>query len=125
MSFFDALLGNASIVSPADAHKAFGRILSQDEVIQQAYKLFRDVFLFTNRRLILIDVQGLTGSKVEYHSIPYRAITHFSVESAGTFDLEAELNIWITGSPQPLQKRFNKHLDIYQLQALLATYVCR
>jgi hypothetical protein len=125
VSFFDALLGNASVVSPADAHKTFGRILAQDETIQQAFKLFRDVFLFTNRRLILVDVQGLTGSKVEYHSIPYRAITHFSVESAGTFDMEAELSIWISGNPMPIQKKFNKHLDIYQLQALLATYVCR
>lgn len=125
LSFFDALLGNASAISPADAQRTFGRILAPDEAIHQAFKLFRDVFLFTSRRLILVDVQGLTGSKVEYHSIPYRAITHFSVESAGTFDLEAELKIWITGNPAPLQKKFNKQLDIYQLQALLATYVCR
>lgn len=125
MGLFNALLGNASAMDPADAQREFGRILYQDEGVHQAYRLFRDVFLFTNRRLILIDVQGVTGAKIEYHSIPYRSITHFTVETAGTFDLDAELKIWITGNPVPLQKKFNKQLDIYQLQALLAAYVCR
>ena len=125
MSLFNALMGNASAVKPEDAQREFGRILYQDETVHQAYRLFRDVFLFTNRRLILIDVQEMTGSKIEYHSIPYRAITHFSVETGGAFDLDAELKIWITGNPVPLQKKFNKQLDIYQLQALLAAYVCR
>jgi hypothetical protein len=125
MGLFDALMGNASAVKPADAQHEFGRILAPDETVHEAYKLIRDMMLFTSRRLILIDVQGLTGKKVEYHSIPYRAITHFSVETAGNFDLDAELKIWVTGSPEPLEKKFNKQLDIYQLQAVLASYVCR
>jgi hypothetical protein len=125
VGLFDALLGNASAVNPADAQREFGRILAQDETVHQAYKLIRDMMLFTSRRLILIDVQGLTGKKIEYHSVPYRSITHFSVETAGSFDLDAELKIWVTGSPEPLEKKFNKQLDIYQLQAVLASYVCR
>jgi hypothetical protein len=125
VGLFDALLGNASDVNPADAQREFGRILAQDETVHQAYKLIRDMMLFTSRRLILIDVQGLTGKKIEYHSIPYRSITHFSVETAGSFDLDAELKIWVTGRPEPLEKKFNKQLDIYQLQAVLASYVCR
>lgn len=91
--------------------------------MRRAYKLIRDLFLFTNKRLILIDVQGVTGSKVEYHSIPYKSITHFSVESAGTFDLDAELKIWIAGTQLPIQKKFNKSLNIYDVQSILATYV--
>ena len=81
--------------------------------------------MFTNRRLVLVDKQGLTGSKVEYHSIPYRSITHFSVETAGHFDLEAELKIWISGVPTPIQKQFNKRLSIYEVQTVLASYVLR
>lgn len=81
------------------------------------------MFLFTNRRLLLIDKQGITGKKTEYHSIPYRSVTHFSVETAGTFDLDAELKIWLSGNPHPIARQFNRQVDIYELQAILAHYV--
>lgn len=74
---------------------------------------------------MLVDKQGLTGSKVEYHSIPYKSITHFSIETAGTFDLDAELKIWISGTAVPVQKQFNKTLNIYAVQAVLASYVLK
>ena len=76
-----------------------------------AYQLIRDYFVFTDKRFVLVDKQGITGSKVEYHSIPYKSITHFSIETAGSFDLDAELKIWISGTAAPLQKQFNKKLS--------------
>ena len=86
----------------------------------------RDVYIFTTKRLILVDKQGLTGRKVEYLSVPYRAITRFSVETAGHFDLDAELKIWISSTAeQTLKRTFNKSANIYQIQKLLAQYVCR
>ena len=97
--------------------------IHRGESVEHAYQLFRDYVVFTNKRLVLVDKQGLTGSKVDYHSIPYRSITQFSVETAGTFDLDAELRIWVTGSSQPILKQFNKSLDIYEVQAVLAQYV--
>lgn len=51
--------------------------------------------------------------------------THFSVETAGSFDLDAELKIWISGSPTPIQTQLNKQLSIYEVQAVLASYVLR
>ena len=57
------------------------------------------MFVFTDKRLIFVNRQGLTGSKVELQSIPYRSITRFTIETAGTFDLDAQLKIWLTGSP--------------------------
>lgn len=71
----------------------------------------------------MVDKQGITGKKTEYHSIPYRSITHFSIETAGNFDLDAELKIYISGMATPISKKFDKSLDIYQLQTILATYV--
>jgi hypothetical protein len=85
----------------------------------------RSTILFTDRRLILIDKQGITGKKVEYHSVPYRSITHFAVETAGTFDLDAELKIWISGTPTPIEKTFTKGVDIYEVQAILTQFVAR
>ena len=90
--------------------------------IEKSYKLIRDLFIFTNKRLILVDKQGVTGKKTEYHSIPYKSITHFSIETAGHFDLEAELKIWISGTALPIEKQFNSSLNIYELQQVLATY---
>ncbi|PPA69884.1 PH domain-containing protein [Jeotgalibacillus proteolyticus] len=125
MGLFDGLIGNASEVKTGDAQKEFGNLLIEGEQIEKAYKLIRDLFLFTNKRLILIDKQGLSGKKVEYHSIPYSNITHFAVETAGTFDLDAELKIWISGMNEPLSKTFNKSLNIYDVHAVLANYILK
>jgi hypothetical protein len=125
MGLLSGLLGNASKIDPAKIQKEFTQILAPEETVEHAYQVIRDYFVFTNKRFVLVDKQGMTGSKVEYHSIPYRSITHFSVETAGTFDLDAELKIWITGTPTPLQKQFNKQLSIYEVQAVLASYVLK
>jgi hypothetical protein len=125
MGLFNGLMGNASEVSVSEIQRDFVQILSPNERIEKAYKLIRDLFIFTNKRLILVDKQGITGKKVEYHSIPYKSITHFSIETAGNFDLDAELKIWISGNALPLQKQFNKSLNIYELQSVLAEYVLK
>ena len=120
-----ALFGNAHAIDPVGAQQEYARLLGQDERVYAAYLLIRDTILFTDRRLILIDKQGITGKKVEYHSIPYKSITHFAVETAGHFDLDAELKIWISSNPQPLEKTFTKGVDIYEVQALLTQFVAR
>ena len=125
MGLLDGLLGNASEVSVEEVQKEFAGVLSSSEQVEKAYKLIRDMFIFTNKRLILVDKQGMTGKKTEYHSIPYKSITHFSIETAGTFDLDAELKIWISGTQMPIEKQFNKSLNIYELQSVLADYVLK
>lgn len=125
MGLMDGLLGNASEIKIAEIQNEFGKLLAPEERIEKAYRLIRDLFVFTNKRLILVDKQGVTGKKVEYHSIPYKSIIHFSIETAGHFDLDAELKIWLSGSQIPIQKQFNRSLNIYELQSVLAGYVLR
>jgi hypothetical protein len=125
MGLLDGLMGNASEVDAAAAQTEFAQILAPEERVEKAYQLVRDMFIFTDRRLVFVDRQGVTGSKVEYQSIPYRSITRFSVETAGHFDRDAELKIWLSGTPAPLQVQFNKKLNIYEVQAVLAGYVLR
>ena len=125
MGLLDGMMGNASKIDAAKIQAEFAQILSPGERVEHAYQLIRDYFVFTDKRLVLVDKQGITGSKVEYHSIPYKSITHFSVETAGTFDLDAELKIWISGMATPIQKQFNKKLSIYDVQSVLATYVLK
>jgi hypothetical protein len=124
MGIFSSLMGNAGAVSSEQLQKDYGKLLLDTETIEMGFKLLRDTFIFTNKRLLLVDIQGLTGSKTEYFSVAYKSITRFSVETAGTFDLEAELKIWISGEALPsITKKFNKSVDVYEVQKVLGNYV--
>jgi hypothetical protein len=123
MGILDGMLGNASECSVQEVLKQYGKILAENEQVERAYKLIRDMFIFTNKRLILVDKQGVTGKKIDYHSIPYKNITHFSIETAGHLDLDAELKIWVSGTQAPIEKQFNRSLNIYEVQSILAGYV--
>jgi len=126
MGIFSAFLGNAGAVSQEDLKKDYGKLLINGEEIELGFKLIRDVFIFTTKRLILIDKQGLTGSKIEYKSISYKSISRFSIETAGTFDLDAELKIWVSSEQVPsIKKQFNKSVNVYDVHNVLATYVLK
>jgi len=126
MGLLSSIMGNAGVASNADLNKDFGKLLFEGENIEMGFKLFRDTFIFTNKRLILADIQGLTGSKIEYLSVVYKSISRFSIETAGTFDLDAELKIWISSEPMPsITKKFNKSVDVYEVQKLLAYYILK
>ncbi|KKN42710.1 hypothetical protein LCGC14_0710590 [marine sediment metagenome] len=70
MGLFNKILGNASKVSSEKLNEKYGRLLVEDENIELGFTLFRDIFMFTNKKLILVDIQGLTGSKIEYKFLP-------------------------------------------------------
>jgi len=123
MGLLSNILGNAGVVEPEKLKADYGRLLTEGEEIEVGFSVFRDTFIFTNKRLILVDVQGITGQKIDYLSIPYGKITKFSIETAGSFDLDAELKIWIGSDPTPVSKKFNKKVNIYDLQAVLAKHV--
>jgi hypothetical protein len=117
------LFGNASEVDQKNLQKELDAILVEGEQVVRGYRIIRDMFIFTDKRLILIDKQGITGKKAEYHSIPYKSISHFSVETAGTFDMDSELKIYITGNMNPFQREFKRGADIVGLQKTLAQFV--
>lgn len=107
MGLFNAILGNASEVNLENVAKEFEPILIDGENIEKAFKMIKDMFIFTNKRLILVEKQ-LVGSKVDYLSIPYANVIKFSRESAGILDLDAELKIWIKDEAAPISKQFGK-----------------
>jgi hypothetical protein len=124
MGIFSALLGNAGSVNQETLLKDYGKLLIEGETIELGFKLIRDTFIFTNKRLVLVEKQGITGNKVEYKSIIYKSISRFSIETAGTFDLEAELKIWVSSETNPsIVKQFNKSVNVYDVQTVLAHHV--
>jgi hypothetical protein len=119
------LFGNASEVDIREVQRDLDALLVEGEQIVKAFRVIRDLFVFTDKRLILIDKQGLTGKKAEYHSIPYKSISHFSVETAGTFDMDAEMKIYISGNMNPIEREFKRGADIKGVQKTLAQYVMK
>ena len=123
MGLFNAMLGNASEVNIENVAKEFEPILLPGETIEKAYKLIRDMFIFTNKRMILVEKQ-LVGTKVDYMSIPYTSILRFSKESAGIMDLDAELKIWVKDMVQPITKQFGKGgNNINEVYLLLSKHI--
>lgn len=126
MDIFNTITGNASEIYVGEIMNDYQNLLARSEKIERAYKVVRDLLIFTDKRLIIIDVQGLTGKKTEYHSIPYKSITHFSIETAGNFELDSELKIWISGmGPEPLEKKFAADLDVFKLQSILTEHITK
>ena len=124
MGLLSGLLGNASVMDNKQVEKEFEKIFVKGEKVEAGFKIIIDLFIFTNKRLVLIDKQGLTGRKIEYLSIAYKSIAKFSVETAGTFDLDAELKIWVSSEKLPsVSKKFNKSVDVYEVQKILASFV--
>lgn len=119
------LFGNSTEINSKEVQADLNAILIEGEVVHRAFKIIRDLFVFTDKRLILIDKQGITGKKAEYHSIPYKSISHFSVETAGTFDMDAELKIYISGNMNPFEREFKRGTDIKGVQRTLAEFILK
>ena len=124
MSLFNAIMGNANAVDASEVETEIQAQLIEGERVEHAYKLVRDLIIFTNERLILVDKQGVTGKKVEFLSIPYTKISYFSTESAGSLDMEAELKISVSGGGV-FSKTFGRGVDINDVQRVLARYVLK
>ena len=77
--------------------EAIAPMLVDDESIVGTFKAIRDGVVFTNKRIFVINVQGITGKKVDYTSLPYSKIQAYSVETAGVIDLDSELELWFSG----------------------------
>ncbi|GAA2690730.1 PH domain-containing protein [Actinoplanes palleronii] len=96
--------------------------LIQGEQVIFGFRSVRDFVVFTNKRLMAVNVQGLTGSKTDFTTLPYNKIQAFSVETAGSFDRDTELDLWFSGLGQ-IRLEFKRNVDIRQLSQMIANYV--
>lgn len=122
MGLLDGLLGNASENDAQEIQQDLAQVLAAGERVEKSYAVIRDLIVFTTKRLILVDKQGVTGKKREYLSIPYRSVERFSIETTGHFDLESELKIWVRGQAEPISKTFRSDKSILDVARALAEY---
>lgn len=95
--------------------------LINGEVAERAFRTVRDVAIFTNKRLIVKDVQGLTGSKVEIYSLPYSSVHMWSTENAGMLDFTSEVELWTRAGNIKIQLK--RDINIRTFERLLAEYI--
>jgi hypothetical protein len=97
-------------------------LLIDGEEVHLAFKGIRDSVVFTNKRLIAINVQGITGKKRDYSSLPLNWVQAWSVETAGTFDLDSELDLWFSGLGR-VRLEFKGSVNIQHISQLIGHHV--
>lgn len=115
------LIASFSVIKTLDLNEAkelFAPFLAPEENIRLAYANVRDRVVFTDKKIITYDVQGLTGKKKEFKFFPYSKISSFSVETAGTFDFDSDFKIWVSGVGC-FEIKFGAKLDIKELGSFL------
>lgn len=110
-----------TLLSECPIPQDVNNLLTKGEQPIAAYKTFRDSAIFTNKRLIIRDAQGLTGTKVEIYSLPYSSILMWSTENAGVIDINAEVQLWTrTGM---IKVKLRKGIDVRRFDTLLANSI--
>lgn len=99
-----------------------GALLTAEEVVVASFVSMRDRVVFTNKRIISVNVQGLTGTKIDYTSIPYSRIQMYSVETSGTIDLDSEIDIFVSGLGK-MRFELTAGSDVVGISKVMSEYV--
>lgn len=121
LDFKNGSVFKLSPTAPAAVHARVAALLIAGEEITMAFTAVRDSLVFTNKRIIAVNVQGMTGKKVDYTSLPYSRIQAFSVETAGTFDRDAELQLWFS-SLGKIHLELSSGADVRALSQMIAFF---
>jgi hypothetical protein len=97
-------------------------LLLPDERVLNAFRAMRDGVVFTDKRVISVNVQGLTGKKRDFTSLPYSKVVAFSVETAGTFDLDAELELYFSGLGK-VKFEFTGQTNIVEIAKVIGAFI--
>ena len=98
-------------------------ILVKEEYAIAAYKTLRDIAIFTNKRIIIRDSQGLTGKKIEMYTIPYKSIVMYSTENSGFLDLSSEIEVWTKAGKFKI--KLKKDIDVRKLDNIIASEILK
>mgnify|MGYP001335285611 CR=1 FL=1 len=122
IDFKNSAVFKLKAIDVSKAREDFHKFLIDGESIFAAFKTVRDQLIFTNKRIIAANVQGLTGSKVDYTSLPYSKIQAFSVETSGTFDLDCEIEVYLSELGKA-KFEIKGEFDLISFNKLISEYV--
>ena len=120
---------NGSVIKLHQGDPTYGTkmvelLMIQNEQVINVFNGARDTVVFTNMRIIAVNVQGITGKKKDFSSLPYSKIQAFSVETAGTFDLDCELELWFSGLGK-VKFEFSGKTDIRAIGQTIGYYTMK
>ena len=128
MTYRDAVIdfSNGSVfkLNPASPHELgpeVAPLLVPGEQVVACFKAMRDFVVFTDKRLIAVNVQGMTGRKKDFTSLPYSKIQAWSIETAGVFDMDSELDLWFSGLGR-VRLEFKGSANIRALSLMIASH---
>lgn len=122
IDFQSANFMKLKLVSPDNFTNLITPLLSNGEQIISAFQSIRDGIVFTTKRIIAINVQGVTGKKKDFTSLPYSKIQAFSIETAGVLDLDSELELWFSGLGQ-VKFEFVSQADVAGICRTISQFV--
>lgn len=120
--FGDSNFMNLKELSINDVRKEVFDLLVHDEGIVSAFRTVRDQVIFTNKRILVVNVQGITGKKIAYMSYPYSKVQFYGIETAGLLDIDSELFLSFSNGRE-LSFDFKARVDIRQLSTLISSYI--
>ncbi|MBR2668433.1 MAG: PH domain-containing protein [Solobacterium sp.] len=118
----EANLLNLKSMKLSDVRKEIPGLMMNDEQIIQAFTTVRDQVIFTDQRIFVVNVQGLTGKKVSYFSYPYSKVQYYGIETAGVLDIDSEL-VLVFANGARLQFDFQSSVDIRQISQLISRFI--
>ena len=118
----DANLLNLKEIQLSHVRPEVGSFLVPGEEVIQCFQTIRDQVIFTNKRVFVVNVQGITGKKVSYNSYPYSKVQYFGIETAGLLDIDSEL-VLVFNDGNRLQFDFKARVDIKRICANISEFV--
>lgn len=118
----DANLMNLKEIPIKNIRQEVAMFMTPDEQVIQAFQTVRDQVIFTNKRVLAVNVQGITGKKVSYFSYPYSKVQYFGVETAGVLDIDSELILMFSNGAK-LQFDFKSQVNIRAICATISQFV--
>ena len=118
----DANFINLKEINISNVRSEVPQLMLPEEVILQAFQTVRDQVIFTNKRIFVINVQGLSGKKISYFSYPYSKVQYFGIETAGLLDFDSELILTFSNGAH-LQFDFRGNVDIKDISMLISSYI--
>ena len=122
IDFENSVIFKLKTIEITEVRDDFHKFLIDGEEIFAAFKTIRDQLVFTNKRIIAANVQGITGSKVDYTSLPYSKIQAFSVETSGTLDLDCEIEVYLSELGKA-KFEIKGEFDLLSFNRLISQYV--
>jgi hypothetical protein len=123
IDFKNSVVFKLSLAAQNEFSKVLTPLLLDDEQVLGSFKAIRDGIVFTTKRIIAINVQGITGKKKDFTSLPYSKIQAFSVETAdsGLIDWDSEVELWFSGLGK-VKFEFTRNTDVAQICKIISTF---